>query len=456
MLGLGFGDEGKGAVVDALARRRRAQLVVRFNGGPQAAHHVVAPDGAVHCFAQIGAGALAGARTFLSRFMLVEPLALAREADVLARLVAGDPLAAVTIDRRCAVVTPFHRLLGRIEELSRGTARHGSCGLGVGPAWRDATSPHALSLRVAALTGDPAALRRTLRQIQLVKLDRAEQLVDAAPDVPELAGLLRALGERDLVESTAAAYEAIVRRLRADEGESMQAVLRDSPGAVLFEGAQGALLDADLGFFPHVTPSRVGFAQAEALVAECPHSPPPLRVGVLRAYATRHGAGPFVSEAPGLHIRLPESHNPDGPWQGPMRAGWFDLVAARYGLAVAGGADGLVVTHLDRLAGWEQIPACEAWLPQGATSPITHLEPRSGPLDARTAFTAWVAACRPVLRTFPGWRRAGDPGLADYLGWISTGLAVTISATAHGPRALDQRWPSPCAGEPAPPVAATP
>lgn len=456
MLGLGFGDEGKGAVVDALARLRGAELVVRYNGGPQAAHHVVTPDGHAHCFAQIGAGALAGARTFLGRFMLVEPLALAREAEALARLVPGDPLAGVTIDRRCAVVTPFHRLLGRIEELSRGTARHGSCGLGVGPAWRDATSPHALSLRVAALTGDPAPLRRTLRQIQLLKLDRAEQLADAAPNAAELAPLLRALADRNLVESTASAYAAIVRRLRTDEGECLHAVLKDSPGAVLLEGAQGALLDADLGFFPHVTPSRVTFAQAEALIAECPHSPPPLRVGVLRAYATRHGAGPFVSEAPGLHIRLPEPHNPDGPWQGPMRVGWFDLVAARYGLAVAGGVDGLVVTHLDRLAGWEQISACEAWLPQGATTPITRLEPHAGPLDERTAFTAWVAACRPALRHFPGWRTATAPQAADYLRWISHELAVTIFATAHGPRALDQRWQSALAGESAPPVAAAP
>lgn len=386
--------------------------------------------------------------------MLVEPLALAREAQVLARLVPGDPLATVTVDRRCPVVTPFHRLLGRIEELSRGTARHGSCGLGVGPTWRDVHSPHALVLRVGALTGDPAALRRTLRQIQLIKLDRAEQLADAAPDVRELPSLLRALADRDLVDATADAYRSVLRDLHTDEGESLQTPLKERPGAVLFEGAQGALLDADHGFFPHVTPSRVDFTQADALVAESPGCPPPQRIGVLRAYATRHGAGPFVSEAPGLANRLPELHNPDGPWQGPMRVGWFDLVAARYGLAVAGRVDGLVVTHLDRLAGWEQISACEAWLPPGADSPLHRLEPRSGALDERTAFAEWVAACRPVLRPFPGWRAPTDPDAGEYLRWISSGLEVTIFATAHGPRAADQRWQSASASESAPPAPA--
>src|SRR5687767_190163 len=113
--GLGHGDEGKGATVDALVRRHALELVVRHNGGPQAAHHVVRSDGAVHCFAQFGAGTLvAGVRTHLSRFMLVEPLALAREAATLERIGVAGALGRVTIDVACAVVTPFHRLFGRI------------------------------------------------------------------------------------------------------------------------------------------------------------------------------------------------------------------------------------------------------------------------------------------------------------------------------------------------------
>lgn len=443
VIGLGFGDEGKGAAVDALSRRRRARLVVRYNGGPQAAHHVVTPEGRVHCFAQFGAGALAGARTFLSRFMLVEPLALAREADALAAAGLSDPFGTLVIDRRCPLVTPFHRLLGRIEELSRGTARHGSCGLGVGPAWRDAHNPHAPCLRFGDLTGPPASLRRALRQIQLLKLDRAEQLLDLAPEAAAaIAPLLAELARRDFPDDIADAYRAIAPQIATDEGETFHAALRDHPDRVLLEGAHGALLDADRGFYPFVTPSAVTFAQADALLAESTVSAPLIRLGVLRAYSTRHGPGPFIAEEPALD--LPEAHNRPGPWQGPMRVGWFDLVAARHGIAIAGTVDGLVLTHLDRLAGLPALRVCETWHIPGEPAPLREIAPfASESLDARAAFTRRLVSAR------PGWREFPDPGAADptkiaeYVKWIAAEIVVPLAATASGPRATDQRgWSS--------------
>ena len=163
VVGLGAGDEGKGASVDALVRRLGLRVVVRHNGGPQAAHHVVREDGVVHCFAQFGAGTLVpGVRTHLSRFMLVEPLGLAREAAALGRIGVGSALQRGTIDVACAVVTPFHRLFGRMQELARGSARHGSCGLGVGSAYVDAHNPRLPTLRFGELLG-------------LIELDQLDQ-----------------------------------------------------------------------------------------------------------------------------------------------------------------------------------------------------------------------------------------------------------------------------------------
>lgn len=437
VVGLGLGDEGKGATVDALARARAAALVVRYNGGPQAAHHVVAPDGSLHCFAQFGAGTLAGARTFLSRFVLVDPLALAREADALTRASVRDPWAGLVVDRRCALVTPFHRLLGRAEELARGTARHGSCGMGVLPAWRDAQGPR--PLRFADLHADPAALRRVLHHLQLAKLDRAEQLSGGSD---ELAALLGELARPDLPDVLVEAYREVAARVRADEGELLRQTLREDPARVVFEGAQGALLDAELGFYPHVTPSRTGLMNAEALLAELEDPPPLLRLGVLRAYATRHGPGPFVSEEPALAESLPELHNPSGRWQGPMRVGWFDAVAARLGAAIAGSIEGLVLTSLDRLAGREQISACEAWITPGDAAPTRVHPPCAGSLDARAQLTARLATYRPLLRTFPGWRDPADPALHTFLSWISAELRTPLTALGFGPSARDQRWSS--------------
>jgi adenylosuccinate synthase len=133
---LGYGDAGKGTVVDWLCSRADAgpvHAVVRFNGGAQAAHNVVTSDGRHHTFAQFGSGSfIPGVRTHLSRFVLVDPLALAGEAAHLASLGVRDALDRVTVDRDALLATPYHRAANRARELARGDRRHGSCGMGIG------------------------------------------------------------------------------------------------------------------------------------------------------------------------------------------------------------------------------------------------------------------------------------------------------------------------------------
>ena len=438
VVGLGAGDEGKGASVDALVRRLGLGLVVRHNGGPQAAHHVVREDGVVHCFAQFGAGTLVpGVRTHLSRFMLVEPLGLAREAAALGRIGVAAALQRVTIDGACAVVTPFHRLYGRMQELARGTGRHGSCGLGVGAAYVDAHNPRLPTLRFAELLGPVEALRGKLRLIQLVKLDQAEQLADAQPEAG-LAPLLDELRCGDLIGELLAAYRSIAGAVTVDDGEMLRAVLRDRPETVIFEGAQGALLDAEHGFWPHVTPSRTGFAQADVLLAEA-GAAPALRLGVLRAYATRHGPGPLVSESAGLLARLPEPHNPPGPWQGPMRVGCFDLVAARHALALVEGVDGLALTCLDRLAGLGELAVCAAYRLPTEERWTTLGRPQER--AAQASQSALLMVCRPELRALPGWDAPGlSPPAIEHAIGLATALGVPLLGAAAGPAADARVW----------------
>src|SRR3954462_6632482 len=138
VIDLAFGDCGKGTVVDFLTRHHAAHTVVRFNGGPQAGHNVVTPDGRHHTFSQFGSATfLPGVRTVLSHFMLIEPYALLNEAAHLRSLGVSDALDRLMIHERCPVITPAHQAANRLRELARGQDAHGTCGLGIGQTMQD-------------------------------------------------------------------------------------------------------------------------------------------------------------------------------------------------------------------------------------------------------------------------------------------------------------------------------
>jgi adenylosuccinate synthase len=306
--------------------------VVRFNGGAQAAHNVVTPGGRHHTFAQFGSGTLSapGTRTFLSRFMLVDPLALVTEAGHLASLGVADPLALVAIDRDALLTTPYHQAANRARETARGAARHGSCGMGIGE-----TAAYALRYPGdAPRAGDCDSPRVLTRKLALLS-ERLRPVPEGGP-----AGGAAIPPPRDV----AAAYRAIAERVTVC-GDGYLARLLRWPGSVVFEGAQGVLLDEWRGFHPYTTWSTTTFDNAEALLAEAGMPGAASRLGVTRAYLTRHGPGPFVTEDPTLE--LPEPHNQPGRWQGLVRQGHLDAVALRYAVEACGGVDAVALTHLD-------------------------------------------------------------------------------------------------------------
>lgn len=430
--GLSFGDEGKGSVVDWLVRAHHARTVVRYNGGAQAAHHVVTSDGRTHCFAQLGAGTLVpGVRTFLSRFVIVDPLALAAEERALRAIGVTDAYARLRIDPACVLVTPFHRIINQMRELARGPARHGSCGMGIAEARLDSERGNPV-VRAGDMT-DPPRLEKQLKLIWLSKLDQAEQLLDAHPDVPGLAGALADLSRRDRVAGLVEAYRGVL---------ASGVTLGDAPapaGTVVFEGAQGVLLDRELGFWPYVTPSETTFAHAHTLIEEWGGAGACERWGVLRAYTTRHGAGPLPTEDPALGARLPDAHNREHPWQGRFRVGWFDAVAARYALRAAGGVDHLLISNLDRLASLERVRICTAYEDEAG---LLRDIPPAGGETARSARTRRLMTCRPRYQERPSWP---EPGLSraalDYIHALQAddALGWPVSAVSLGPRAEDKQ-----------------
>lgn len=320
--GLGWGDESKGATTDALTREFNADLIVRYNGGAQAAHNVITPEGVHHTFAQFGSGMLANnkVRTHLSRFMLVNPLNMMNEADELAKKTT-DPWGRVTVDPRAVIITPIHRRINQIRESARGDARHGSCGQGIGVA-REWQIKYDDSILYAEDLWDTNVLQSKLRFLEDIAM--LEVGAVALRDIDVNAFLEPYIHWRNSVHiGSIPKFDCAV-----------------------FEGAQGVLLDEKHGQVPHNTWTNTTFENADTLLDEVGVKNR-TRIGCLRTYHTRHGAGPFPTENNSLD--LPEPHNGTGEYQGAFRVGDFDSDAAKRAIEIVGWIDGLSLSHIDYL-----------------------------------------------------------------------------------------------------------
>lgn len=423
---LGFGDSGKGLLTDCLVRRLGAGVVVRYNGGAQAGHNVVTPDGRHHTFSQFGSGTfIPGVRTYLSRQVVIHPTALLIEGDRLQANGAPDAFSRLRLSDQALVITPFHQAANRMREIVRGVNRHGSCGVGVGEAVEDALSHPADRI----LAGDllhPQTLRRKLLSIRAQK---REQMAALCWNYHPSTSLNREheIFERDNVIDTWIASIARVGELGLVVPDSvLEHWLRETE-TVIFEGAQGVLLDADAGFHPFTTWSRCTAANAFDLLAELTPEAQVFRIGVLRSYAVRHGPGPLPTETDALTSVVSE-HNKFGEWQGPVRYGWFDAVLARYALKITGGIDFFALTHLDmlsRLETWNYSVGYQAY--QALDNTLLDLDlsngvltnfrvPRSLSLAQREQMTHALSTITPVLETCQADDRKVIQKIAELIG----------------------------------------
>jgi adenylosuccinate synthase len=319
---LGYGDEGKGTITDFLARRYAIKTVVRDNGGSQAAHNVVDRNGRQHVFSQFGSATLiSGAITYLSDGMLVQPVNLLRENRSLARIGISDAMKRIFIDPDCALVTPLHKMIGQMLEISRGRNRFGSVGMGVGQAVldREKGGDKSLTFRDAA---NEAILVRKLEAHIEEKIGQAENLATLYPKNDELALTFRQYGSFATLKRLNAFYANFANRFDGLFREPKDFFDSQKNKDLIFEGAQGTLLDPVCGFPPYVTKTRATAITAKRLIRQYLPNAKTKKVGVIRAaYMTRHGTGPFVTEDPGLTNFLPDSHNRRHRWQGNFRAG---------------------------------------------------------------------------------------------------------------------------------------
>lgn len=305
VIGAAFGDEGKGLMTDYFARMSGADiLVVRYNGGAQAGHTVELPNGTRHVFHTYSSGTFAGAQTFLSRDFLVNPLAWADEYRDLKQL--EEKLGTrfnlrLMIDREAPITTIYDMLINRAIEKARGAAAHGSCGLGI----------HETVHR-------QRQARTRLFAADLFDANRVCEIVDAIRAYAKARCAKLGLPAQDWIDNTGLRdqfiRDTLFMAVCIDLVDSREIAKWD---AVIFEGAQGLLLDAEyMPFFPHVTCSRTGLKNVIRLCQEANITELSVNY-VMRSYMTRHGNGPLPGHDPSMSFE--DLTNAPNEWQGSLR-----------------------------------------------------------------------------------------------------------------------------------------
>lgn len=348
IIGLMFGDEGKGHTVSELTRKLDASAIVRFSGGSQAAHRVV-HNGKAHIFAQIGSGSAISStvKTYLSNQMAVDPLNLIEEIKVHHSNGIKDLFSRLYIDSKCPIITVFHKAINRAREIDReecGVGRISTTGLGVGEVFDELREDPNNVLRIHDLLGSPSKLKQRImdcffKKTSMVQSEFSKKARSYFLENVAIDDFFDMLIDARSVLKNCVTYDFVGKLSKEVEGEN-----------VILEGSQGTLLDIDCGIKPYIARSEVTLSRASELLRNF-DSLERLNIGVIRAYVSRHGLGPLPTESAELTELLPDAHNNFNEWQREFRCGWLDLQLLNYSMECNPGLDGIVITNLDRLPG---------------------------------------------------------------------------------------------------------
>jgi adenylosuccinate synthase len=412
VVGVQWGDEGKGKIVDILAQD--FACVARYQGGHNAGHTVSIGD-RTHVLHLIPSGIFHdGVKCVIGGGVVLDPQALLEEADGVREKMSVSIDGRLFISNRCHLILPYHRVLEGASETYLGDRRIGTTLRGIGPAYED---------KVA---------RRGIRVCDLLEPDSLKDKIRA--QAAEKSRVLQAFNSRDVIDADAIceSYVRFGEKLRpfvTDTSALLNDLIRKGK-PILFEGAQATLLDIDHGTYPFVTSSN---ASAGGVVTGLGIAPKHVHriMGISKAYMTRVGAGPFPTEcgdATGDELR--KRGNEYGATTGrPRRCGWFDGPAARYATMV-NALDSITITKIDVLDVFDEIPFCVDYKYKGSV------------LKEFPADTAVLAQVEPVFKNIRGWKQSlaskkawSDlPAVAqDYLKFLSDYLETPISMISTGP-----------------------
>ncbi len=409
VLGCQWGDEGKGKIVDLLAAD--ADIIARFQGGANAGHTIVV-SGCKYVLHLIPSGIIQpGKRCYIGNGVVLDPFSFEEEL----RFIEGqgiDPTGRLFVSAAANLVLPYHKLIDAVEERTRGTGSIGTTQRGIGPAYVDKVARQ--GIRVVDLFA-PERLRKRLDYQRIIKARYLEGSDDERADL-------------DRTYERLLEFANLIKPMVTDVSLALAKAHKEGK-TILFEGAQGSMLDVDLGTYPFATSSNTtvggvltGLGVGPKMIDEV--------VGVVKAYTTRVGAGPFPTElvdATGEKLRtLGDEY---GATTGrPRRCGWLDLVALRHATRI-NGVDSIAVTKLDVLDEMDEIKVC------------THYEWGTETIDQVPLDLAELAHVKPVYKTLPGWK-ADTTGMTlleqlplnarKYLNFVAEDLGVSICVVSTG------------------------
>lgn len=376
VVGSQWGDEGKGKVVDWLAAR--ADVVVRFQGGHNAGHTLVI-DGISYKLSLLPSGVVRGTPSIIGNGVVIDPWALLREIDAIAEKGVKITPDVLMVAENASLILPLHSRLDQAREAAAGTGKIGTTGRGIGPAYEDKVARRAI--RVCDLADEPALdikIERLLAHHNALLKGLGAEPVDGA----ELRAQLAELAPKILP------FARPVWRV-LDE-------YRKAGKRILFEGAQGTLLDVDHGTYPFVTSSNTLSGQAAVGSGMGPGGIGYV-LGITKAYTTRVGEGPFPTELfDDVGNRLGERGHEFGTVTGrKRRCGWFDAVLVRQAIKVSG-INGIALTKLDVLDGFEELKVCVGYRLNGEV------------LDYFPSGMTAQANVEPIYETLEGWSQSTE------------------------------------------------
>jgi len=408
ILGLQWGDEGKGKIVDYFAPRY--DMIARFQGGPNAGHTLYVNDQKI-VLHQIPSGIFhEQAINLIGNGVVLDPVTLKKECETV-KAFGVDYRKNLYIAQRAHIILPTHRALDKASEHSKGNEKIGSTLKGIGPAYMDKTGRNGLRV------GDLLDKNFTTQYIRL-RL-KHQKLLDGLHFEEDLSAM-----EEEFFEAL-----DFMRQFKFVQGEYFINEKLSQGKKVLAEGAQGSMLDVDFGTFPFVTSSNTISAGVCTGLGVAPQQIREV-IGVTKAYCTRVGSGPFPTElADETGDRLRKAGSEFGATTGrPRRCGWIDLVALRYACMI-NGVTKLVMTKADVLDDFEKLNMCIKYRIEGKET-------------EEIPFQMLQKAIEPVLSSFEGWKKdittikdfeSLPEEMKTYISFIDSYLKVNVSYISNGP-----------------------